>query len=136
MVTYSRGLLISTSDKLAKKADATIRHAERPVFTLRRKDLIDAPVLWPDDPVVLLSGGPGEPLTPRPHQRAAVDDVAAGLVDRGQLLMACGTGKTLTALWARTETLHDGPGLYLIGSERDPRGDDWVLYVVYSVLRS
>jgi superfamily II DNA or RNA helicase len=39
--------------------------------------------------------------TPRPHQVAAVADVVAHLWDheRGQLIMACGTGKTLTALW-------------------------------------
>ena len=36
----------------------------------------------------------------RPHQVAAVDDVIAGFIDadRGQLIMACGTGKTYTAL--------------------------------------
>ena len=38
---------------------------------------------------------------PRPHQDAAVRDVVAHLESHGraQLIMACGTGKTLTALW-------------------------------------
>ena len=36
----------------------------------------------------------------RPHQQLALDDVLAGFEehDRGKLIMACGTGKTLTAL--------------------------------------
>lgn len=36
----------------------------------------------------------------RPHQQQALDDVRAGLAehDRGQLVMACGTGKTFTSL--------------------------------------
>lgn len=37
---------------------------------------------------------------PRPHQKAALGDVIQGLAehDRGQLIMACGTGKTFTSL--------------------------------------
>lgn len=36
----------------------------------------------------------------RPHQQRALDEVRAGLAehDRGQLIMACGTGKTFTSL--------------------------------------
>ena len=112
---FDHRLLISTSDRLASKADSTIRHAEKSVSTLRRKDLIDAPVVWPDDPADLSGGGPREPLSPRPHQQAAIDDVAAELVERGQLLMACGTGKTLTALWA-TEVLDAQRTLVLLPS--------------------
>ncbi len=39
---------------------------------------------------------------PRPHQRAALDDIASELADhdRATVVMACGTGKTLVALWA------------------------------------
>lgn len=41
-----------------------------------------------------------EPKTLRPHQKEALEAVRTGLVDadRGKLLMACGTGKTLTGL--------------------------------------
>ncbi|NOV26630.1 MULTISPECIES: DEAD/DEAH box helicase [Cupriavidus] len=37
----------------------------------------------------------------RPHQIEAIDDVLAGFEthDRGQLIMACGSGKTLTTRW-------------------------------------
>ncbi len=38
---------------------------------------------------------------PKPHQWEAVNDVVKGFKesDRGQLVMACGTGKTLVGLW-------------------------------------
>ena len=41
--------------------------------------------------------------TPRPHQEEAIRAVVKGFKteDRGQLLMACGTGKTLTAYWIK-----------------------------------
>ena len=41
--------------------------------------------------------------TPRPHQEEAIRAVVKGFKteDRGQLLMACGTGKTLTSLWIK-----------------------------------
>ena len=46
----------------------------------------------------------------RPHQQRALDDVLAGLQehDRGKMIMACGTGKTFTALRAAEEIA--GPG--------------------------
>ena len=56
---------------------------------------------------------------PRPDQRAAVDAVADGLAaaDRGRLLMPCGTGKSVVALWA-AERLSGKAGrvLYLVPS--------------------
>jgi superfamily II DNA or RNA helicase len=43
--------------------------------------------------------------TPLPYQREALDDIARGLVagDRATAVMACGSGKTLVALWAAQE---------------------------------
>ena len=44
-----------------------------------------------------------EKKSPRPHQIEAIEKVSEGLktADRGQVLMACGTGKTLTSLWIK-----------------------------------
>ena len=41
-------------------------------------------------------------LSPHPYQLKALSDIAGTLAlsDRGQVVMACGTGKTLVALWA------------------------------------
>ena len=60
-----------------------------------------------------------EPQTLRDYQRNAVDNVVDGLSQesRGKLIMACGTGKTLTSLRIAEE--HAGPGkivLYLVPS--------------------
>ena len=46
----------------------------------------------------------------RPHQEAALEDVYAGFEtsDRGKLIMACGTGKTFTALRAAEEIAGKG----------------------------
>ena len=55
--------------------------------------------------------------TPRPHQQEAISSVVRGLrsADRGQLIMACGTGKTLTSFWIREE-LESGLTLVLLPS--------------------
>lgn len=47
---------------------------------------------------------------PLPHQREAIDACIEGLDehDRGQLIMACGTGKTLTSLRLTEELLPEG----------------------------
>jgi superfamily II DNA or RNA helicase len=47
------------------------------------------------------------PAKARPHQKGAVQETLTELArsPRGQLLMACGTGKTLTALWIKEQVL-------------------------------
>ena len=55
----------------------------------------------------------------RPHQQKALDDVRAGLAehDRGQLVMACGTGKTFTSLRIAEELVGvGGTVLFLVPS--------------------
>ena len=44
---------------------------------------------------------PPKPLTPKPHQEEAISKAVEHYKsnDRGQLIMACGTGKTLTSVW-------------------------------------
>ena len=48
-----------------------------------------------------------KPAKPKPHQKRAVHDTLTELTrsPRTQLLMACGTGKTLTALWIKEQLL-------------------------------
>ena len=52
---------------------------------------------------------------PRPHQREAIKSVLSGFAehDRGKLIMACGTGKTLTGLKI-AEGLTQGKGNVLV----------------------
>lgn len=59
--------------------------------------------------------------SPKPHQEKMISEVLDGFAnaDRGKLLAACGTGKTLTALWIKEEmqahtVLFVAPNLALI----------------------
>ena len=55
--------------------------------------------------------------SPKLHQEEAINAVIEGFkkTDRGQLIMACGTGKTLTSFWIR-ERLNSGLTLVLLPS--------------------
>ena len=59
---------------------------------------------------------------PRDHQKEAIAATAKGLKthDRGQLIMACGTGKTFATLWIKEQLKADTtlvllPSLNLLG---------------------
>ena len=57
--------------------------------------------------------------TPRPDQRDALNAVSKGYQNhsRGRLVMPCGTGKSLVAMWAAEENVADGGQvLYLVPS--------------------
>lgn len=97
-------LLIATTDHLGPTARRTIKGQEKPVGELLRSDLVALEVDWPSSIRSLRPARP-KPKKPRPHQRRAVRDVVEGLAanDRGQLVMACGTGKTLAARFLHDE---------------------------------
>ncbi len=100
---FAHLLLIATTNDVARSGRRKMLEARNPSASLLLLD--DLRALERDD-----WPGVGERIRPavhrpqqmRPHQLAAVGDVvergflsAEGIVDRGQLLMACGTGKTL-----------------------------------------
>ena len=96
-----RRLLIATTDGLGPNAVGVIKrqHETIPVNQLMLADLLDAPIVWPKSLEQLSTGGVKKAYIPKPYQQIAIDKVTQNLDDRGQLIMACGTGKTLTALW-------------------------------------
>ena len=64
----------------------------------------NAAVEYPDSIERLSLGKRKPPPEPdRPHQIEAIDNVISGFrtADRGQLVMACGTGKTFVCLWVK-----------------------------------
>jgi len=94
-------LLIATTNKVGTNARKAIRNQNTviPVSQLLLHDLETAPVVWPSDPARLRGGGPSKPVKRWPHQTQAINNVTKNLDKRGQMVMACGTGKTLAALW-------------------------------------
>lgn len=112
---FAHRLWISTTNKWGPNATEAIRNQNPPVTRINLFDLIEAPVDWEK----LEQGIHGEESrtpkkTLRNHQTEALtkthDHFKAA--DRGKLIMACGTGKTFTALRiAENET--DGKGLIL-----------------------
>ena len=113
-IVFSEGLIVSTTPHWSTHAERAIA-GRTPQCT--RLDLTDLPLdegldwstLLPDRG---LEKPPSRQL--RPHQSAALNDVIQGFVeaDRGQLIMACGTGKTYTALKIAEKQIGDG-GLVL-----------------------
>jgi superfamily II DNA or RNA helicase len=96
---FSDRLLIATTDRVDGIAQRTIRAQDKPVHRLLRERLEAARVDWPNSPSDLqVRRLPPNP--PWPHQEEAMTAVVERFeqADRGQLIMACGTGKTLTTL--------------------------------------
>ena len=97
---FSFRVLIATTDLVGRTAKRTIEGQEKQASILLLGDLEAAEVDWPSSPSDLRPRRL-PPKRPRPHQRQAINKVVKGFDggDRGQLIMACGTGKTLAALF-------------------------------------
>lgn len=97
---FSYRLLIATTNRLGATAKRTLDDQREPVGYLLRSQLETAPVAWPASPDDLRPRRPAR-KKPYPHVREAIRATVRGFkdADRGQLLMACGTGKTLAAMW-------------------------------------
>ena len=118
---FSARLIVDTGDEWGDNARKTIAHLKPACTVLRFGDLADRPISWPDltvqEPEALACGA--ESFHLRPHQQAAFDDVIRHFKDhdRGKLIMACGTGKTFTALRiAEAVAGMGGRALYLVPS--------------------
>lgn len=93
-------MLIATTYHLGPTARRTLDAQRVPVGYLLRAQLELAPVAWPRSLNDLRPRRPAR-KKPFPHVREAIRATTKGFegTDRGQLIMACGTGKTLAALW-------------------------------------
>ena len=99
---FTARIVVDTGDGWGPNAVKTITPLKPACSVLRFGDLASRPFGWPDlvhdEPEALSFRH--EPFSLRPHQKVAFDDVTGGFKDndRGKLIMACGTGKTFTAL--------------------------------------
>ena len=118
---FTSRIFVDTGDSWGANALRTVRGLKPACAVLRFGDLASRPFDWPD----LVSAEPeelsyvGTPFELRPHQREALDDVLERFRhhDRGKLIMACGTGKTFTALRiAEAVAQTGGRVLYLVPS--------------------
>ena len=99
---FTRRIVVDTGDEWGPNARKTITNVRPSCQVLRFGDLANSSLNWLD----LVDRQPEElslkrkKFRLRPHQQRAFDDVIAGFEqhDRGKLVMACGTGKTFTAL--------------------------------------
>lgn len=101
---FTSRLIVSTTDKWGSNAEAALVDQTIPVSRIGLADMAVSPIEW-DARWIGLGTSPTltahRPHNARPHQQQAVEDVFAGWAagaDRGQLIMACGTGKTFTSL--------------------------------------
>ena len=118
---FTTRLIVDTSNEWGPNARKTIAPLQPACTVLRFGDLTERPFDWPDlahqEPEALAYRA--APFHLRPHQQAAFDDVTRHFNDhaRGKLIMACGTGKTFTALRiAEAVAGIGGRTLYLVPS--------------------
>ena len=99
----SRRLWMQTTNKVEAKAQKTLRGQEKPVILFNLNDFRDANLDFPSCFADLRNAKVKIKPTPEPHQDKAINDAVHGFAsrDRGQVIMACGTGKTFTTLWTK-----------------------------------
>ncbi len=112
-----RRMLVTTTNEISTNARGTALRQEKPVTVVTLESLRDSDIDWG---LFLDSGSTKEARsrkTLRKHQTDAVSAVVSGFRSayRGQLIMACGTGKTLTALRI-SEELNSETTLVLVPS--------------------
>ena len=117
---FARRVWISTTNHWGSNAEEAIQNQNPPVNRISLVDLQNSPVDWQ----LLLDGLKGKDAMlpgkqPREHQLRAMSAAHEYFAthDRGKLIMACGTGKTYTALKIAEEMLPDkGLVLFLVPS--------------------
>lgn len=110
---FERRLYVTTAEHFSKQVQQTFANQDKEVRILTIREMSRSGIDWDKLNPDFFWGSSGAtykyekkhvPLkpkkTPRPHQTEAVQKVLSGLSkhDRGKLIMACGTGKTYTAL--------------------------------------
>ena len=118
---FTSRIVVDTSGGWTNNLRKAVDGLETPCQRISSAQLASRPVKWPD----LSSEAPDqldyqlEHFDPKKHQEKAFNDVINGFKDsdRGKLIMACGTGKTFTALRIAEEIAGvGGRVLYLVPS--------------------
>ncbi len=101
--SFAQRIIISTTDRWSKNAEEMLDNQLIPTNRIGTASIAESPIDWDitfpgSDIAINLTRK--EVYQPRPHQEEAIAKAIAGFEahDRGKLIMACGTGKTFTAL--------------------------------------
>lgn len=102
-VEFKQRIIIATTDKWSKNAEEMLNDQSIPVSRIGLSDIAESEINWDiafPGSEVTINLTRRQTFEPRPHQIEAIDECMAGFAtrDRGQLIMACGTGKTFTSL--------------------------------------
>jgi len=118
--SFAQRLWISTTNKWGANAYEAIKNQNPPVTRINLTDLMDAPVEWEKlEQGIHGEKGRAEKKKLYPHVIEVRDKVCEYFKEneRGRLIMACGTGKTMTSLKiAEKQTDNKGTILFLVPS--------------------
>ena len=100
---FASRMIISTTDRWSSHAEAALADQIIPTSRIGVAAIAESPINWDvafPGSEIQINLSQRETFEPRPHQQAAIDKAIEGFAthDRGKLIMACGTGKTFTAL--------------------------------------
>lgn len=97
---FSRRWIVLTATAGTNHLREAVKDQHPPVNFITLTELENSKVDWASYQPKAATARLQEKKQARDYQRRAIDDVLKGLqeADRGKLIMACGTGKTLTAL--------------------------------------
>ena len=102
-VHFKNRMIVSTSDNWSSTAEAALANQLIPTNRIGMAEISESPIDWDvafPGSEMQINLSPRETFEPRPHQEEAIARTLEGFGthDRGKLIMACGTGKTFTAL--------------------------------------
>jgi superfamily II DNA or RNA helicase len=95
-------LLIASTNRVSGSAQQVMAAQEKPVATCLLARMHASPVEWPTS-ITELAPAPAAKAEPREHQLEALEEIdrwVRGGGTRGQVIMPCGTGKSLVEIWA------------------------------------
>ncbi|MDN8576342.1 DEAD/DEAH box helicase [Corynebacterium sanguinis] len=123
--TFANRLIISTTDNWSANAEKALENQVIPTSRIGLADIAQSPVDWDvafPGSEIQVNLSRKETFSPRPHQQTAIEKAIEGFEtsDRGKLIMACGTGKTFTALRLAEQVAENNGGkarvLFLVPS--------------------
>ena len=105
---FGSRMIISTTDHWSSHAEAALANQMIPTSRIGISTIAESPINWDvafpgsevQDKNIQINLSQRKTFEPRPHQQTAIDKAIEGFKthERGKLIMACGTGKTFTAL--------------------------------------